>query len=77
MSRPPEQELARLYRYRDDLPDTTLCEFIEKENLLIINSRLWFELEPYEQRAISRTPRTIIRAPIVTDTMDDEFDQAA
>ncbi len=71
MSRPPEPELARLYRYREDLPPDTLTQWVPEENLLIINTNLWFDLESHEQRAIMRTPRSItVKTHIVTDEMD-------
>lgn len=53
-------ELARLYRYTDQLPDTTLCVWKPEENLLVINTLRWAQLAPYEQREIERTPRTIV-----------------
>lgn len=54
-----QKELARLYRYTDDLPDSTLCVWKPEENLLICNTLAWAQLEPHEQRDIERTPRTI------------------
>jgi hypothetical protein len=60
MARPPEQPLARLYRYVDYLPVDVLCKFETEKNLLLINRDLWENLTDSERADIMRDARTII-----------------